>query len=252
MKHNKLTRRNFLQQGSKAGLAITFSSAVIPSMLACKTVHASPVSAPLTGFTQMPLPYDYKALEPIIDALTMEIHYTKHAAGYTKNLNDAVAAEGITTTVTSLEEILANVSKYSTKMRNNAGGHYNHELFWKCMAPQSDAKPINTLQNAIVKDFGSFDAFTNQFTEAAKNRFGSGWAWLILDTDKKLKICSTPNQDNPLMDVSECKGFPLLGLDVWEHAYYLKYQNKRPDYIKNWWNIVNWQFVSERYVTAKG
>ena len=252
MKKNPLSRRNFIQQSGKAGIALTLSSAVVPSLLSCNTIHAAAMKAPLTGFSQQPLPYDYKALEPIIDALTMEIHYTKHAAAYTKNLNDAATAEGINTTVTSLEDILANVSKYSAKMRNNAGGHYNHELFWKCMTAKNDGKPSEKLLNSITKDFGSYEAFTTQFTEAGKNRFGSGWAWLLIDNDKKLKIGSTPNQDNPLMNVSELQGFPLLGLDVWEHAYYLNYKNKRPDYIKNWWSVVNWQFVSERYHTALG
>ncbi len=250
MKNNPLSRRNFIQQSGKAGIALTLSTAVVPSLLSCSATHAAAMNAPLTGFSQQPLPYDYKALEPIIDALTMEIHYTKHAAAYTKNLNDEAAAAGINTTVTSLEDILANVSKYSAKMRNNAGGHYNHELFWKCMTTQNDGKPTEKLLNAITKDFGSYEAFTTQFTDAGKNRFASGWAWLVIDNDKKLKIGSTPNQDNPLMNVSEWKGFPLLGLDVWEHAYYLKYQNKRPDYIKNWWTVVNWQFVSERYMGA--
>ena len=252
MKNNPLSRRNFIQQSGKAGIAITLSSAIVPSLLSCNTTHAAAIHAPLTGFSQQPLPYGYNALEPIIDALTMEIHYTKHAAAYTKNLNDAATAEGINSTVTSLEDILANVSKYSAKMRNNAGGHYNHELFWKCMTAKNDGKPAEQLLNAITRDFGSYEAFTTQFTDAGKNRFGSGWAWLVIDNDKKLKIGSTPNQDNPLMNVSELKGFPLLGLDVWEHAYYLKYQNKRHDYIKNWWSVVNWQFVSERYHTALG
>lgn len=250
MKNNPLSRRHFIQQSGKAGIALTLSSAVVPSLLSYNATHAAAMHAPLTGFSQQPLRYDYKALEPVIDAQTMEIHYTKHAAAYAKNLNDAVAAEGINTTVISLEDILASVSKYSVKMRNNAGGHYNHELFWKCMAAKNDGKPAEQLFNAITKDFGSYEAFTTQFADAGKNRFGSGWAWLIIDNDKKLKIGSTPNQDNPLMNVSELKGFPLLGLDVWEHAYYLKYQYKRPDYIKNWWTVVNWQFVSERYNAA--
>ena len=180
----------------------------------------------------------------------MEIHYTKHAATYAKNLAEATTAEGVNAANTSLEALLGNISKYSTKMRNNAGGHYNHELFWKCMAPAHSSKIEGTLLENIVKDFGSYEAFTTQFTDAGKNRFGSGWAWLIIDNDIKLKIGSTSNQDNPLMDVAgtaDLKGTPLLCLDVWEHAYYLKYQNKRADYINNWWNIVNWKFVIERY-----
>lgn len=199
-----------------------------------------------TGFSQDPLPYGYDALEDVIDAKTMEIHYTKHAAGYSKNLKEAVAAEGVQTE--SVEKILKNVSKYSSKMRNNAGGHYNHELFWKTMRPKTaDNKPTGKLEKAIEKSFGSVDAFKTGFADAAAKRFGSGWAWLYIDADKELKIASTANQDNPLMDLSKVKGMPILGLDVWEHAYYLKYQNRRADYINNWWQLVNWDFVEKRY-----
>jgi Fe-Mn family superoxide dismutase len=176
----------------------------------------------------------------------MEIHYTKHAAGYATNLQDAVKAEGVDMGK-SLEDLLGRVSKYSSKMRNNAGGHYNHELFWKVMSPKNDTKPEGKLASAIESSFSSFDAFKTQFSDAGKNRFGSGWAWLVVDNDKRLRIGSTPNQDNPLMDVAEIKGFPILGLDVWEHAYYLRYQNKRPDYIANWWKVVNWDYVQDRY-----
>jgi Fe-Mn family superoxide dismutase len=176
----------------------------------------------------------------------MEIHYAKHAAGYATNLQDAAKAEGVDMGK-SLEDLLGRVSKYSSKMRNNAGGHYNHELFWKVMSPKNDTKPEGKLASAIESSFGSFDAFKTQFSDAGKNRFGSGWAWLVVDNDKRLRIGSTPNQDNPLMDVAEIKGFPILGLDVWEHAYYLRYQNKRPDYIANWWKVVNWDYVQDRY-----
>jgi superoxide dismutase, Fe-Mn family len=199
-----------------------------------------------TGFQQQPLPYSYNALSEAIDGTTMEIHYTKHAAGYATNLQDAVKAEGVDMGK-SLEDLLGRVSKYSSKMRNNAGGHYNHELFWKVMSPKNDTKPEGKLASAIESSFGSFDAFKTQFSDAGKNRFGSGWAWLVVDNDKRLRIGSTPNQDNPLMDVAEIKGFPILGLDVWEHAYYLRYQNKRPDYIANWWKVVNWDYVQDRY-----
>ncbi|HEX6916284.1 MAG TPA: superoxide dismutase [Chitinophagaceae bacterium] len=196
---------------------------------------------------QKPLPYAYNALEPVIDAMTMEIHYTKHAAGYAKNLAEAANAENVDTKSMKVEDVLRNISKYSTKMRNNAGGHYNHELFWELMTPKPEKEPDQKLGKAIISTFGSFEAFKNQFADAAKNRFGSGWAWLVLGADKKLLITSTPNQDNPLMDIAEVKGQPLLGLDVWEHAYYLKYQNRRPDYINNWWNVINWDFVEKRY-----
>jgi superoxide dismutase, Fe-Mn family len=199
-----------------------------------------------TGFGQEPLPYAYNALEPVIDAQTMELHYSKHAASYSKNLKEAADAEKIDTGK-PLEDVLKNVSRYSPKVRNNGGGHYNHELFWKLMKANGKGKPSGKLLQSIESAFGSFDAFKTKFADAAKNRFGSGWAWLLVGSDKKLIIASTPNQDNPLMDVSEVKGYPLLGLDVWEHAYYLKYQNRRPEYIEAWWKIVNWKFVEERF-----
>lgn len=244
----QITRRSFIQQSGKAGAALALSATVLPSIISCNSVKAV-AHGHSFSFSQNPLPYSYTSLEPYIDAQTMEIHFTKHAAGYAKNLADAIVAEGINAANTTLEEVLANISKYTTKMRNNAGGHYNHELFWKCMAPKNDDKPSASLSDAIVKDFGSLDSFKVKFNEAAKTRFGSGWAWLVV-SDKKLVIGSTPNQDNPLMNISDYKGFPLLGLDVWEHAYYLKYQNKRADYISNWWNVVNWKYVSERYELA--
>lgn len=196
-------------------------------------------------FKQSPLAYAYNALEPSIDALTMEIHYSKHAAAYCKALNEAAYTDNVDESK-SLEAILKEISKYSTKMRNNAGGHYNHELFWKCLSPKT-TQPSAKLAEAITKNFGSSDAFRTQFTDAAKSRFGSGWAWLLVTSDNKLVISSTPNQDNPLMDTAEIKGMPLMGLDVWEHAYYLKYQNKRADYIDSFWKVVNWDFVSERF-----
>jgi Fe-Mn family superoxide dismutase len=201
------------------------------------------------GFQQRPLPYAYNALEQAIDAQTMELHFTKHAATYAANLQDAAKAETVDMTK-PLEETLRNISKYSAKLRNNGGGHYNHELFWKVMSPNGGNTPTGTLAAALTTSFGSFDAFKTQFTDAGKNRFGSGWAWLLVDADKKLRIGSTPNQDNPLMDVADVKGYPILGLDVWEHAYYLRYQNKRPDYITNWWKVVNWAEVQQRYEAA--
>lgn len=250
MNDKDLSRRNFIQQTGKAGIAIGLSATVLPSVISCGSAKVITQNTSPTPYTQQPLPYNYKALEPSIDSLTMEIHYTKHAATYAKNLAEATAAEGVNTANTTLETLLGNISKYTPKMRNNAGGHYNHELFWKCMAPKGSSKAAGNLQAAITRDFGSFEAFTTQFSDAGKNRFGSGWAWLVLTNDKKLKIGSTPNQDNPLMNISELKGFPVLGLDVWEHAYYLRYQNRRPDYITNWWNVVNWNFVGDRFDTA--
>jgi len=244
----KTTRRNFIKTGSKATLAASLSASVLSSFANKTGISFFNHPAGNTSYTQAPLAYDYKALEPNIDAMTMEIHYTKHAAAYAKNLGDACTAENVNTQTTSLEDVLANISKYSPKMRNNGGGHYNHELFWKIMAPQSQpSAPSGKLNDLIQRDFNSFDAFKTQFNDAAKNRFGSGWAWLVYTNDKKLVVGSTPNQDNPLMSISELKGFPVMGLDVWEHAYYLKYQNKRADYTTAWWNIVNWNYIQQRF-----
>jgi superoxide dismutase, Fe-Mn family len=242
-------RRDFLKTGGKASIAAGLSLTILPSLV--KANGLTPlenIRLAETPYRQQPLPYAYNALEQIIDAMTMEIHYSKHAAAYAKNLADAVAAESVDTTKVKLEQLLGSVSKYSAKMRNNAGGHYNHELFWKCMrSPMEGAQPSGKLLAAIEKDFNSFDAFKTQFTDAGKNRFGSGWAWLVATADKKLVVSSSPNQDNPLMDLSDVKGVPVMGLDVWEHAYYLKYQNRRPDYINAWWNVVNWDFIQTRF-----
>ncbi len=243
MKNKNTSRRAFIAATGKAGIALGLSATILPSL--ANQFHVAEV--PGIPYTQQPLLYGYKDLDAAIDAMTMEIHYTKHAAAYTKNLADACVAEKVDTKSVTLEALLAKVSKFSPKMRNNGGGHYNHELFWQSMSPKSAAKPSGKLLQAIENNFGSFEAFKTQFTDAGKNRFGSGWAWLVITNDKKLVIGSTPNQDNPLMDVSDLKGFPLLGLDVWEHAYYLRYQNKRPDYINNWWNVVNWDFIQKRY-----
>ena len=245
---NKTHRRDFLKTSVKGSLAVTICSGALGSFLeSCSTTKNVTMVPFATGFDQKPLPYKYDALENVIDTATMEIHYTKHAAAYSKNLKEAVQAEGIAAG-RSLEDILANISKYSLKMRNNGGGHYNHEMFWQCMRPkQNNNLPEGKLAAAINANFGSFANFKMQFSDAGKNRFGSGWAWLYADKNKALKIGSTPNQDNPLMNISDMKGFPLLGLDVWEHAYYLKYQNKRADYIENWWKVVNWDYVAQRY-----
>lgn len=194
------------------------------------------------------LPYDFNALEPHIDARTMEIHHGKHHNAYVTNLNNAVA--GTDAENLSVEEICRNISKYPAAVRNNGGGHYNHSLFWTIMGPNKGGTPSGALAEAINKAFGSFDEFKTQFAQAASTRFGSGWAWLCVKDDKTLAICSTANQDNPLMDISECKGTPVLGLDVWEHAYYLHYQNRRPDYIGAFWNVVNWDEVARRYNEA--
>ena len=194
------------------------------------------------------LPYDYNALEPHIDAKTMEIHHTKHHQGYVTKLNNAI--EGTELENQSIEEILASVSKHSGAVRNNGGGHYNHDLFWNVLAPNAGGTPSGDLADAINKAFGSFDEFKEKFAAAAATRFGSGWAWLIVNKEGELEVTSTPNQDNPLMDVADVQGTPILGIDVWEHAYYLNYQNRRPDYVSAFWNVVNWDAVAENYKNA--
>lgn len=249
------SRRTFIKDSAKTTIALgvgaMVGSSIIEGCGSSKKAVTATSSKIKTPFEQQALPYSYAALEPYIDARTMEIHYTKHAATYAKNLKEAALAENVDT-ASSVEHVLANISKYSAKMRNNAGGHYNHELFWNSMKANGGGKPSGSLLSAIEAKFKSFDECKKNFNDAAKNRFGSGWAWLIVTPDKGLDITSTPNQDNTLMDIAEKKGVPLLGLDVWEHAYYLKYQNKRPDYIDNWWNVINWQFVQNRYQTIVG
>lgn len=195
------------------------------------------------------LPYAKSALEPHIDAQTMEIHHDKHHAAYTSKLNDAIA--GTDLEGKSIEDIMKNISQHSGAVRNNGGGYYNHSLFWSVMAPDAGGDPTGEVASAIDSAFGSFDKFKEEFSNAAATRFGSGWAWLIVNGDGKLEVTSSPNQDNPLMDIAEKKGTPILGLDVWEHAYYLKYQNKRPDYISAFFNVINWDEVNRRYAAAK-
>ena len=242
MKKNN-TRRKFIGDSLKAGLLTSAVGLGNMDSFATAIIQT-------TTFNQTPLSYSFNALEPNIDAMTMEIHYTKHAAAYTKNLNDAATAE-LKGANLQLEEILKKISTYSAKMRNNGGGHYNHELFWKCMQPAGNPLHQGVLSEAIVGTFSSYENFKIKLSEAAMTRFGSGWAWLYLDEKKSLQIGSTPNQDNPLMDVSPIKGTPLLGLDIWEHAYYLKYQNRRADYVSNWFNLVNWKFVEETLVKSR-
>ncbi|HTS45190.1 MAG TPA: superoxide dismutase [Puia sp.] len=248
MENKYFNRREFLKSTGKAGIAASIAGNALSAIAENNSHVYTNRNTEGTPYKQQPLPYAYNALEPYIDAATMELHYSKHAAGYAKNLAEAVAAENVNPEKTSLEDLLGNISRYSAKMRNNAGGHYNHELFWKLMTPTDAGKiPSEKLKTAIEKDFGSLEAFKTQFSEAAKSRFGSGWAWLIYTNDKKFTVASTPNQDNPLMNISEVKGFPVLAIDVWEHAYYLKYHNLRADYINAWWNILNWQYVSDRW-----
>ena len=195
------------------------------------------------------LPYANDALEPNIDATTMEIHHGKHHNGYVTKLNGAIS--GTDLDGKSIEDILKNVSQHSGAVRNNGGGHYNHSLFWTIMSPNGGGAPSGELAAAIDAKFGSFDKFKEEFSQAAATRFGSGWAWLCVDSQGELNVCSTPNQDNPIMDIAESPGTPILGLDVWEHAYYLKYQNKRPDYIAAFFNVIDWEAVGQRYAAAK-
>jgi superoxide dismutase len=199
-------------------------------------------------FTQKALPYAYNALEPFIDAQTMEIHYSKHHAAYVKNLNAALV--GTAAEKLSINEIFAKVSTLSPAVRNNAGGHYNHELFWSVLTTEKNTKMSTELENAINDTFGSLDKLKEKLNAAGASRFGSGWAWLVVTKEGKLVVTSTANQDNPLMDVAEVKGTPIFGIDVWEHAYYLKYQNKRADYLSALWNVVNWTEISNRYKAA--
>ncbi|MDP1728257.1 MAG: superoxide dismutase [Bacteroidota bacterium] len=194
------------------------------------------------------LTYEYAALEPHIDARTMEIHHSKHHNAYITNLNAAIA--GSDAEALSIEDICKQISKYPMPVRNNGGGHYNHSLFWSVMGPNKGGQPTGKLMEAINSELGGWDKFKEDFNKAGTTRFGSGWAWLCVDAGKKLCVCSTPNQDNPLMDIAEVKGTPILGMDVWEHAYYLHYQNRRPDYINAFWNVINWDEVSRRYEAA--
>lgn len=198
------------------------------------------------AFTLPKLPYDFNALEPHIDARTMEIHHGKHHNAYVTNLNNAMA--GTDAEKLSIEDICKNISKYPVAVRNNGGGHYNHSLFWTLLSPKGGS-PSGALLDAINAAFGNVDEMKTKFNAAAAGRFGSGWAWLIKDASGKLAITSTPNQDNPLMDIAETKGTPVLGLDVWEHAYYLNYQNRRPDYVAAWWNVVNWDEAAKRFAS---
>ena len=194
------------------------------------------------------LSYAYNALEPNIDARTMEIHHSKHHQAYVTNLNNAIA--GTDAESMSIEAICKNISKYPAAVRNNGGGHFNHSLFWTIMKPGGGGSPTGKLSEAINSAFGNFEELKAKLNTAGITRFGSGWAWLVVGADKKLSISSTPNQDNPLMDIAENKGIPVMGIDVWEHAYYLNYQNRRPDYLNAWWNVVNWDEIAARYTAA--
>lgn len=227
-------------------LTVVGTAAVTSPLLGTMNSFASDIQV-FNGHVFPELGYAYNALEPYIDAQTMELHYSKHHKGYYNNF--MAAAEGTEMLKTPMDQIFANISKHSSTIRNNGGGFYNHSLFWENMTSTKNDIPA-VLKTAIEKDLGSVDAFKETFGKAAKTRFGSGWAWLSVDNKGKLFVSSTPNQDNPLMDDVQEKGTPLLCLDVWEHAYYLKYQNKRADYVDNFWNIVNWDVVNKRFSAA--
>lgn len=239
----KTTRRKFVQNTLKASVVSAIGSPLLFNTARAAYAPENSVLPFINAlqFTQVPLPYDYKALEPNIDAMTMDIHYNKHHTAYIKNANEAIAAEKIS--LHNEKDLFVSISKFSAKARNNSGGAWNHNFFWQIMKPNGGA-PTGKVLDSLNAAFGSVEKFKEQFSQAAMSRFGSGWAWLVKDGNQ-LKIGSTPNQDNPMMDVSDFKGTPLLGLDVWEHAYYLKYQNKRAEYIANWWNVVNWDEVSK-------
>jgi superoxide dismutase, Fe-Mn family len=235
----KTSRRQFIEQTTKVAALGT----LVPSFLNPAKAASNEIGSHYNTlqFSQIKLPYEYAALEPHIDAKTMEIHYSKHHAAYIKNVNEAIAAEKIN--YQDEKEFFSNVSRISAKAKNNGGGAWNHNFFWQTMKPGASS-PSGKISEAITASFGSFEKFQEMFTQAAMTRFGSGWAWLVSDKGK-LSIGSTANQDNPLMDTSEIKGIPLLGIDVWEHAYYLKYQNKRNEYVAAWWNVVNWDEVAK-------
>ena len=243
----KTSRRKFVTDSVKGTIAASLGASIL---LDATNLKAHPTTEPgeFTGdpfvFKQIALPYAFNALEPVIDTMTMEIHYGKHHAAYIKNVNEAIVAENAT--YQSEQAFFDNMSTLSAKIRNNAGGAWNHNFFWQVMKPGGGGTPNGKVTAALEGAFGSVPKFIEQFNAAAMGRFGSGWAWLIKDASGKLVITSTPNQDNPLMNTAEIKGTPLLGLDVWEHAYYLKYQNKRNEYVSNWWNVVNWDEVAAR------
>lgn len=241
---SKMNRKNFLTSLGVISLAGGIKKV---DAITNKINHSLSGSIKMSKFELEKLPYAYNALEPYIDAKTMEIHHDKHHAAYVNNLNKAL--EGSTLEGKSLEEIFKVISKQPAAVRNNGGGVYNHNLFWQVMGPNKGGKPTGALSDAINGAFGSFDKFKELFSTSAATRFGSGWAWLV-KSDGKLAIYSSPNQDNPLMDNSEVKGHPVLLLDVWEHSYYLHYQNRRPDYIAAWWNVVNWDEVSKRFASV--
>ncbi|GAA0535881.1 superoxide dismutase [Chitinophaga japonensis] len=242
-----MDKREFIKLAGLAGVAALSNPTSVLAASPARTTAAL-ATGPKAPFELPPLPYAFDALEPNIDKLTMEIHHDKHHGGYVKKLNDAV--QGTSFASLSLEQILNKVTAKDKAIRNNGGGHYNHSLFWTWMSPEKTT-PSDKLKTAINGAFGSWDTFQQKFSDAAKGVFGSGWAWLIVTPSKKLSVVSTPNQDNPLMhQIVKERGLPILGIDVWEHAYYLKHQNRRPEYIEAFWNVVNWPEVEKHYDMA--
>ena len=237
-----MDKRTFLKNSAILGLGGAIAGTFPGTLKASGLVSREHFGGDLYKLPELGFAYD--ALEPHIDAMTMEIHHSKHHAGYTRKFNAAVKEAGLEEK--SIKELFKNASNQSPGIRNNGGGFYNHKLFWKGLSPKGGGEPAGELLKALEKYFGSYEGFRETFSAAAATRFGSGWAWLV-STDGGLAVTSTPNQDNPLMDVSEVRGYPLLALDVWEHAYYLKYQNRRGDYISAFWNVVNWESVAERF-----
>ncbi len=247
MDSNNPSRRKFIKQSSVLALA-GIGAQLLPNGTFA-AIKKSEDSLADTIFELPDLPYAYNALEPHIDKQTMEIHHSKHHAGYVKGLNAAVKENNISGT---LEEIIKNVGKYPAAVRNTAGGHWNHSFFWKLMGPGMGGEPTGQFLEAITGTFGDFANFQMEFNKAATSRFGSGWAWMIYNkSSNKFEIVSTANQDNTLMDISEIKGSPIMGVDVWEHAYYLKYQNKRGDYLNAWWNLLNWDQITQNLNDAQ-
>ncbi|CAN5569133.1 superoxide dismutase [Mn] [soil metagenome] len=248
-------RRDFIKKSALAIGAIAIGSAIGNTLTAAESIEKENALLDAGKYTLPALPYAYDALEPHIDKLTMEIHHSKHHQGYVNNMNKALeTVDGnILGSPQTFENIFDKIAKLPMALRNNAGGNYNHSLFWVMMKPNGEGEPKGKLADAIKTTFGSFEEFKKQFADAAGKRFGSGWAWLVKTKEGKLVITSTPNQDNPLMNLEsiEVKGSPILALDVWEHAYYLKNQNKRADYITSWWNVVNWEMAEGLYTAAK-
>ncbi|MFC2079871.1 superoxide dismutase [Bacteroidota bacterium] len=247
-----MKKRDFIKTSMVLGAGALLSAPLISSCANTagkNSIIASLVPSGDDGFKQLELPYAFDALEPNIDAQTMELHFGKHHAGYTRKFNAALKEEGISSK--DIKEIFASISKYGAGVRNNGGGYFNHALYWNTMSPDGGGEPQKGLKSAIEAAFGSFEEFKKLFSSAAATQFGSGWAWLILNEEGKLQVIAAPNQDNPLMDIAAVKGTPLMNIDVWEHAYYLKYQNMRTEYISNFWNVVNWKAVEMLYNEAK-